>query len=112
MNLEQQLKQKALEIGFSNVGICSVQDGEEVANLNEWISRGFHGKMQYMENPKRITPREVLPGCNTIIVVLLNYRWPEGMDESQDGMISKYAWATDYHRVMLPMLEQLAAYLK
>jgi epoxyqueuosine reductase len=26
-------------------------------------------------------------------------------------MISKYAWATDYHRVMFPMLEHLGAYL-
>ncbi len=46
-----------------------------------------------------------------MIVVLLNYRWTEGADQSQEGMISKYAWATDYHRVMLPMLEQLSDFL-
>jgi epoxyqueuosine reductase len=112
MTLEQQLKQKALEIGFSQVGICSVDEREEVEHLSEWISKGFHGQMQYMENPKRTNPGEVLPDCNTIIIVLLNYRWPEGADQPQEAMISKYAWATDYHRVMLPMLEQLNAYLK
>ncbi len=61
MNITQKLKQKALEIGFSRVGICSVGPGDEVGNLRDWISKGFHGQMKYMENSKRISPREVLP---------------------------------------------------
>jgi len=111
MGTEEKLKQKALEIGFSRVGICKVDSDDQVNHLSDWLSKNFHGKMQYMENPKRISPRNVLNNCNTIIIVLLNYRWPEDSEELQEGMISKYAWATDYHRVMLPMLEQLSDFL-
>jgi epoxyqueuosine reductase len=111
MGIEGKLKEKALAIGFSKVGICRVDPDEEVNHLSDWLSKNFHGRMQYMENPKRISPRNVLQNCNTIIIVLLNYRWPDGAEEPQEGMISKYAWATDYHRVMLPMLEQLSDFL-
>jgi epoxyqueuosine reductase len=111
MGIEEKVKQKGLEIGFSKVGICRVDPDEEINHLSDWLSRNFHGQMKYMENPKRISPRNVLADCNTIIVVLLNYRWPEDSAESQQAMISKYAWATDYHRVMLPMLEQLSDFL-
>jgi epoxyqueuosine reductase len=111
MGIEGKLKEKALSIGFSKAGICRVDPDEEVNHLSDWLSRNYHGRMQYMENPKRISPRNVLENCNTIIIVLLNYRWPDGADEPQEGMISKYAWATDYHGVMLPMLEQLSDFL-
>jgi len=111
MRIEEKLKRKAIEIGFSKVGICRVDPDEEVNHLSDWLSKNYHGRMQYMENPKRFSPRNVLDGCNTIIVVLLNYRWPEDSEEPQQGMISKYAWATDYHGVMLPMLEQLSDFL-
>ncbi|HSE40092.1 MAG TPA: tRNA epoxyqueuosine(34) reductase QueG [Acidobacteriota bacterium] len=111
MKIAQRLKDQALEIGFSRVGIASVEDGEVVRHLQQWVNSSYHGKMLYMENRKRNSPREVLDGCNTIIIVLLNYRWPEGTDQPQEGMISKYAWASDYHQVMLPMLQQLDNYL-
>lgn len=111
MGIEEKLKEKALQIGFSRVGICRVDPNEQVNQLSEWLSKNYHGRMQYMENPKRISPRYVFKDCNTIIIVLLNYRWPEGSDQQQEAMISKYAWATDYHRVMLPMLEELSDFL-
>ncbi len=112
MTIEQKLKEKALAIGFSRVGICRVDPEEEVAHLSDWLSKEYHGQMQYMMNPKRISPRTVLNNCNTIIIVLLNYRWPDHSDVPQQGMISKYAWATDYHRVMLPMLEELEHFIQ
>jgi epoxyqueuosine reductase len=111
MGIEGKLKNKALEIGFSKVGICKVDPDESVDHLSDWLSKNYHGRMQYMENPKRISPRNVLDNCNTIIIVLLNYRWPNGADISQEAMISKYAWATDYHRVMLPMVQRLSDFL-
>src|ERR1700741_5076041 len=97
MHIEEKLKRKAIEIGFSKVGICTVDPDEEVNHLSDWLSKNYQGRMQYMENPKRVSPRKVLNNCNTMIIVLLNYRWPEGLDGPQEGMISKYAWATDYH---------------
>jgi epoxyqueuosine reductase len=105
------IKSQALAIGFSHVGICRVEPGEQVTRLAEWLQANYHGRMAYMENPKRLDPQSVVLNVRTIVVVGLNYRWPEGRDRPQDGMISKYAWADDYHRVMTPMLAKLSEHV-
>ena len=102
------MRAAALRIGFTSAGLCRVEAGEVVPHLGEWLALGRHGTMKYMENPRRRSPHQVLPGVRTMIVVALNYRWPEGADRAQEGMISRYAWAADYHRVMAPMLDELA----
>src|SRR5262249_43249906 len=99
-----QIKQEAIQIGFSHVGICRVEPNEMVPHLQEWLSRSYHGEMKYMENPKRGVAPE---GKRSMVVVGLNYRWHEEAED--EPIISKYAWSQDYHRVMQPMLEELSA---
>ena len=51
MNLSNQIKNKALEIGFSKIGIAKAQFYEQDANnLNQWLSKGFHGSMDWIKN--------------------------------------------------------------
>lgn len=111
-SLSVDIKGKALELGFSHAGICAVENGEDVPFLQQWLADGKHGSMKYLENSKRLSPREVLPGVRTIVVVGRNYRWPEGSEQPQEAMISKYAWSQDYHRVLQPMLKELAEYIR
>jgi epoxyqueuosine reductase len=106
--IEVLVKDQARQIGFHLVGICGVGDEESVPHLRTWLERKYHGEMRYMENPKRLHAAKALPGLRTMIVVGLNYRWPDGVGEEQEAMISKYAWASDYHRLMKPMLEELS----
>jgi epoxyqueuosine reductase len=110
--IEKQIKEYALQLGFSHVGFCSVSEEEEVPHLTEWLEKNYHGKMKYMDNAARKSPANVSSGIRTMIVVGMNYRWPQniGQDE-QEAVISKYAWSKDYHEVMRPMLADLAAYL-
>lgn len=110
--IEERIRRLALGTGFSHVGFCSVQHGEVVPHLREWLDRNYHGRMKYMENPRRTSPSVVLSGIRTMVVVGLNYRWPENSEQTQEAMISKYAWAEDYHEVMLPMLQDLAAQIQ
>ena len=112
MDLEATLRAFGLERGFSRIGFCRVEPGETITRLREWLEQGMHGRMQYMENPRRESPDSVLAGVRTMVVAALNYRWPDGSDQPQEGMISRYAWGTDYHAVMLPMLESLARRLQ
>lgn len=107
--IEDLIKTEARRIGFHLAGICSVGEGERVPFLQSWLEENYHGSMKYMENPKRSAPHEVVPSLRTMVVVGLNYRWPEGSAAEQDAMISKYAWGVDYHRVMKPMLQNLAS---
>jgi epoxyqueuosine reductase len=109
--IEALVKQEALRIGFHLVGICSVGQGETVPFLETWLENNFHGEMKYMENPKRGLPESVLPYIRTMVVVALNYRWPDELLREQEGMISKYAWSADYHKILKPMLEELARFI-
>jgi epoxyqueuosine reductase len=112
MKIEDQIKARSLELGFARSGICEVKSGEIVPHLEEWLAAGYHGEMKYMENEKRLSPDRVLNGIRSMVVVAMNYRWPDGAGKQQEAMVSKYAWGSDYHRIMLPPLEQLAVYLR
>ena len=66
-----EIKRKALEIGFTKVGIVPVAPLEtEGQRLNEWLERGFHGDMAWMEREpeKRADPELLFPGARSIIV--------------------------------------------
>lgn len=102
-SLATAIKAKALEIGFHKVGIARAGEVRSGGLLEEWLSRGFHGTMTWMENhrEKRSDPREVLPDARSIVCVALNYYTPDSHSEdSSIGKISRYAWGDDYHEVV------------
>ena len=47
--LTQSLKQEALDLGFDFSGVVAAVEPAGFSRLNEWISNGFHGEMDYME---------------------------------------------------------------
>ena len=108
--IEERIKQEARNAGFHLARICAVEEGERVPYLQRWLEQQYHGSMKYMENAARSFPHQAFPDVRTMVVVGLNYRWPAGASiPAQDGMISKYAWGGDYHRIMKPMLQNLAS---
>ncbi|MHB1049402.1 MAG: tRNA epoxyqueuosine(34) reductase QueG [Bacteroidota bacterium] len=101
MNLTEQIKRKALELGFSKVGIAraDILTGEG-AQLTEWLNRGYHASMQWMEKniDKRTDPDRIVPGARSVISVAFNYYTPQQHSEDpKTGKISRYAWGDDYH---------------
>ncbi|MEW6246422.1 MAG: tRNA epoxyqueuosine(34) reductase QueG [Nitrospirota bacterium] len=83
--------------------------------LLEWLERGYHGLMAWMEKApsRRADPREVLPGCRSIISVGMNYYTDQRPDESPGhGRIARYARGRDYHKVLGKRLTRLEACIK
>jgi epoxyqueuosine reductase len=115
--LTARIKERALELGFHKVGVvpAALLSGERV-RLEEWLRRGYHGEMSWMErDPERRTdPREVMPGARSVVVVALNYFTPHEHtpDDSANGKISRYAWGDDYHDVVGGKLKELLAWIK
>ncbi|MGF1536729.1 MAG: tRNA epoxyqueuosine(34) reductase QueG [Elainellaceae cyanobacterium] len=113
-----QIKQKALELGFHKVGIAAPEalyaeaGAANRAALERWLAMGYHADMAWMDNPKRRDPRCIMPEVRSIICVALNYytnhQRPEG---AQYAKIARYGWGRDYHRVMTKRLKALAAWL-
>jgi epoxyqueuosine reductase len=117
-----QVKRKALALGFHKVGIANVNLPDDKAAipgdsnrkfLQSWLAEGRHAQMEWMNNPKRQDVRQIMPGVRSLICVALNYYTDHVRpDESDRAKISRYGWGRDYHRVMQSKLKALATWLK
>ncbi|MFP4366705.1 MAG: tRNA epoxyqueuosine(34) reductase QueG [Bacteroidales bacterium] len=108
------IKKKAQELGFSACGISrAVFLEDEARRLEKWLKNGNHGTMQYMENyfDKRVDPRRLVEGAETVISVLHNYFPLAKQEDPEAPVLSKYAWGTDYHFVMKDKLRKLLEFI-
>ena len=111
-----EIKAKALDIGFTSVGIVPAERLEaEETHLKEWLDSGYHGTMAWMEREpeKRADPRLLMPGCRSVIVCTINYFTPhQHGDSPSQGKISRYAWGDDYHDMLRDRLAILVEWLR
>ena len=108
------LKNEAYQLGFDFVGISkAVFMEEEARHLEDWLNRGMHGKMAYMENhfDKRVDPTKLVPGAKSVVSLMYNYYTDAKQEDSQAPKISKYAYGKDYHFVIKDKLKTLLAKL-
>ena len=115
-SLTQKIKSHALELGFAEVGIARAEAlTEEGKHLGEWLNRGFHGTMDWMERnfEKRVDPRTIVPNAKAVVCVAMNYYVNvRHSDDRSAGKISRYAWGDDYHIIVTERLRQLLAYIQ
>ena len=104
------IKQTALSVGFDACGIARAEHLEaDAVFLKQWLDEGKHGDMNYLARnfEKRTDPRVLVPGCKSVVVVLLNY-FPEKLQIEDAPRIAKYAYsAVDYHTVIKTKLTDL-----
>jgi epoxyqueuosine reductase len=86
---------------------------DDARRLEQWLNKGHHGTMQYMERyfDMRIDPAKLVPGAKSVITLLLNY-FPEEQQAPDAPLIAKYAWGIDYHYVIREKLNELLAFIK
>lgn len=111
----QLIKNKAKELGFFYCGVSKATFLEEEAKkLDQWLKKGFHGKMQYMENhfDKRVDPRLLVDNAKSVVSLLLNYHTDELQSDPTAPKISKYAYGEDYHFVIKDKLKELFGFLQ
>ena len=119
MNLTERICEKAHSLGFDLAGITPAYPVPHTDAYLAWLTQDHHGEMHYMARPDRIErrmdPALILPGVRSVICVGLNYYPgvpPAGPARAPSrGSISNYAWGLDYHDLMIPQLEQLAAFV-
>jgi epoxyqueuosine reductase len=112
LNANQQtrlIKHIATQLGFDYCGIAKAEFLEEDARrLEDWLTKGFHGNMQYMERhfDLRVDPTRLVPGAKSVITLLLNY-FPAQQRNEKAPKIAKYAYGKDYHEVIREKLNEL-----
>ncbi len=121
MSLEQEIKDKALALGFDAAGITDAGPigPEHVAHLEAWLRAGYTGRMDYMHRnlEKRIHPAKLLDGAKSVIVVALNYKPRESTadstpDDSPAGKVAQYAQYEDYHAFIKSRLRELVDFIR
>jgi epoxyqueuosine reductase len=113
--LVRRIRDWAAELGFQQVGIADCDLGEAEARLQEWLSRGWQGDMDYLSahGTRRTRPAELVPGTMRVISVSMNY-FPAGAADSWDVLgdgsrayVARYALGRDYHKVLRGRLQKL-----
>jgi epoxyqueuosine reductase len=106
------IKQKAIALGFSKVGIAKAESDIEAERLQEWLALSYQADMAWMTNPKRQDITQVMEGVKSVICVALNYYTPHQHSSDRNvGKISRYGWGRDYHKVLTKKLKALATWL-
>jgi len=114
--LARDIKRWGAELGFQQVGIADCDMSEAETRLLEWLDKGFHGEMEYMERHgvKRARPAELVPGTVRVIAARMNYTPPDArdtrevMEDGAKAFISRYTLGRDYHKVLRGRLHKLA----
>jgi len=116
LSFTEQIKQKALDIGFDKIGVARAERLErESEHFRAWLGKNYQGEMQWLEREpeKRADPNLIFPNAKSVVVVALNYFTPHEHEENKDkGKISRYAWGDDYHDVLKEKLHELLAFIK
>jgi epoxyqueuosine reductase len=102
------IKTTATALGFTFCGISKAEYLEDEApRLEEWLRRGYHGKMSYLENhfDKRLDPTLLVPGAKSVISLIYNY-YPKEELPQQEFKIARYAYGEDYHFVVKDKLKE------
>jgi epoxyqueuosine reductase len=116
VELTDELKKKAGELGFSLCGVCPAVAPPASARLDEWLAAGYAGQMNYLADRRDAYrhPGNVLDGARSIAMLAMNYRTAEPAEPSAgQGRVSRYAWgAVDYHDLIRGRLDSLAEFLR
>jgi epoxyqueuosine reductase len=111
--VRSELKQAALDLGFTTVGVASADSVLHAGFLASWLDRGFGAEMHYIRDglELRRSVEALLPGCRSVVAVTLNYHRsnPTGGDRVK---VAQYALGRDYHKVLRSKLKALGRWLE
>lgn len=115
-NLTAQLKRKAIDLGFSAVGVApaaalgfaeeAIKERVKSGRLKDY---GFGGKPA-----ERFThPETLVPGAKSMVVVAWDYLTEQTAEEGEGpkGRIARFAVGRDYHSVVERKLRELGGWL-
>ncbi len=113
--LTDDLKAEASRLGFDVCGVSRARRLDEQADrLESWLTEGRNGSMAWMERnfEKRVDPRRLVDGAQSIVSVLHSYYRPDPRpSDPAVGKVSRYAWGDDYHDVLKDKLFALFNWL-
>jgi epoxyqueuosine reductase len=95
-------------------GVAPVKKPPFAKELKQWVARGFHAGMKYMEKnlSERTDPAVFQPWAKSIILFSFPYPFTLGTAKETEYRIASYALSTDYHMIGKQILNRLETFLK
>lgn len=116
--LAPKIKERALELGFSAVGITSAERLVETEQVTlERVRAGLMGGLPWFtEERARLScrPQELLPNARSIVALAVSYLSDEGPTNSNSGpagTVARYARGDDYHDALKSRLKDLSDFI-
>lgn len=110
----KRLKAAAFDFGFSGIAVAKSEHMDREAKMLEnWLNKGYHGEMSYMENhfEKRVDPTKLVPGSKSVISLMYNY-YTEKQQMADAPKISMYSYGKDYHKIVKKQLIKLYKWIE
>lgn len=111
----RQVRELSERHGFDRCAVAPVEQLPAAVRFEEWLGRGMHGSMEWLarNRARRSDPRQLVPDAESVVVVAMNYHTNIPATHAADeGCISRYAWGTEYHRILGDRLQALYADLE
>lgn len=112
------LRARALEVGFSGIGVMNPKKVPELARrLESFVGDGRHGTMGWMAERMgwRGDPSALWPEAKSVIMLAESYAPDhdplDSLDKQDTGAISVYAQGRDYHDIVKKRLKKLGRWL-
>ena len=115
MSQQEAFVQFAKSLGFFEIGFAKLRSlDEEEDHLKQWLQKSYHGSMEYMERYTnlRLDPRLLVPGSESVIVLLYNYYQEPVHANKPIPKIARYAQGNDYHKVLRKKIKSLGKWLQ
>lgn len=108
------LKAHARGLGFDLCGIAPASGMAELGRIRQWIARGHHGEMRYLERSAdvRADVTQFLPGARSVVVTATNYHTGPDPTRPTRAHVARYARGLDYHVVLQARLDALVAWMR
>lgn len=117
--LANKIKSWGKSFGFQQVGIADLELSQFRENYQNWLAKGYHGEMSYMENNQdlRFEPSKMVAGTLRVISVRMDYlpedaSFTKPLKNTSLAYISRYALGRDYHKLMRKRLKQFAEHIR
>lgn len=109
-SLTQRLTAFAYGLGFDAVGIAALGEPATRAAFDDWLSRGQHAGMYYLEGAGaelRRDARRPHPGATHAVVLAASYG-----GRAPSGAVARYARGDNYHEVLRERVRELHVWLE
>jgi epoxyqueuosine reductase len=115
-DLKDKIKDRARELGFFLAGVTTPEPPPHYSTFEHWLAQGRHGTMEYLATERsrlrRADPREILPECQSILVLATPYSPPLPKSEGARAQVASYAWGADYHDILPARMKELVQFIE